>query len=333
MKDRNVSLAEESHSSLLGENNMVKNLLVGILVGGLLLLGTADIASADGKGDRSSESRHGDGDGDEDESDGNIRFWDDIWHPGIYYGGYHGGGCGIGGFYGKWRHHRSHRFFGGDDEGDEDNDRIFVLPCRYRSGCGYGAGYGYFGRFGDEGDDGYILGEDGFEPLDHGRLGFYGHERYPYACGGYGSGYGRFGGPRFGYGRFGGPGPYGYGLSSFVANMTSDQEVPALAQALVATGTALVDIDNANGRVCSSLAPSGVGQPIGAHIHRGTAGTSGPVVVDLGMAFRGSQTCVAGDPALLQEIAANPGGFYVNLHTVDFPEGAMRGQLAPRPIT
>jgi hypothetical protein len=308
---------------------MLKRLLVTTLVGGLLLLGTADIASADGRGDRNSESRHGDGDGDNDESDdGNIRFWDDIWHPGIYYGGYGGGGCGLGGFYGKWRHHRSGGFYGFDrnDEsnGDEDEDRIFVLPCRYRSGSCYGGGYGRFGRFGD---DGYLLGDDGFEPLDHGRLGFYGHERYPYACGGYGSSYGS------GYGRFGGPGIHGYGVSSFVANMTADQEVPALAQSLLATGMAFVDIDNANGRACSSLAPNGVGQPIGAHIHRGTAGTSGPVVVDLGMAFRGSRTCVAGDPALLQEIAANPGGFYVNLHTVDFPEGAMRGQLAPRPIT
>ena len=291
------------------------------------------MASADNKSESKShdnkghDGRHGDHDDDDDDSDGRFRFWDDIWHPGIYYGGYHGGGCGLGGLYGKWRHHQSHRFYGNGDEGDDDDDeRIFVLPCHYRSGSCYGGGYGY-GRFGRFGDDGYLLGDDGLEPLDHGRLGFYGHERYLRSgCGGYGYGYG-------GGGRFGGPGIHAYGVTPFVANMTSDQEVPALAQVLMATGTAFVDVEAASGRVCSSLAPSGVGQPIGAHIHRGTAGVSGPVVVDLGMAFRGSRTCVAGDPALLQEIATNPGGFYVNLHTVDFPEGAMRGQLAPRPIT
>jgi hypothetical protein len=43
------------------------------------------------------------------------------------------------------------------------------------------------------------------------------------------------------------------------------------------------------------------------------------------------------DPALLDEIAADPGAFYLNLHNADFPQGAVRGQLAvpgtPPPTT
>ena len=31
---------------------------------------------------------------------------------------------------------------------------------------------------------------------------------------------------------------------------------------------------------------------------------------------------------LIQELMANPAGFYVNVHTADFPDGAIRGQLA-----
>jgi hypothetical protein len=301
---------------------MLKRLLVATLAGALFLL-AAPTATADGKGNNKSESRHEDEDEDEGDGDG-FRFWDDIWHPGIYYGGYHGGGCGFGGLYGKWRSHRGHHgFWRNGDEDDDDDERIFVLPCNFRRGSCYGGGHGYFGRgyygrgyFEDEGDDGYILNEDGFEPL-HSGIGFYGHERYPYGggCGGF---------ARHAY--------RGYGVP-LVANMSSDQEVPALAQGLLAQGTAYVDIDAASGRVCSSIAPNGVGMPTAAHIHRGTAGVAGPVVADLGTGFRGERTCMAGDPALLQEIAGNPGGFYVNLHTADFPEGAMRGQLAPRPTT
>ena len=34
---------------------------------------------------------------------------------------------------------------------------------------------------------------------------------------------------------------------------------------------------------------------------------------------------------MLQEIVDNPAGYYVNLHTEDFPAGAIRGQLAAGP--
>ena len=37
--------------------------------------------------------------------------------------------------------------------------------------------------------------------------------------------------------------------------------------------------------------------------------------------------CVPAAPALLEQIAANPAGYYVNLHNARFPAGAIRGQL------
>ena len=37
--------------------------------------------------------------------------------------------------------------------------------------------------------------------------------------------------------------------------------------------------------------------------------------------------CIAVEPEKLKPIVANPAGFYVNIHTADFPGGAVRGQL------
>ena len=71
--------------------------------------------------------------------------------------------------------------------------------------------------------------------------------------------------------------------------------------------------------------------PWGAHVHgvapRGTdAGVVIPLTVD--DATTGSTSgCVAIDPALKAAILADPGNYYVNVHTDTFPGGEIRGQL------
>ena len=44
----------------------------------------------------------------------------------------------------------------------------------------------------------------------------------------------------------------------------------------------------------------------------------------------GEDLCIAAEPDVLRPIVANPAGFYVNVHTGDFPKGAVRGQLAKK---
>ncbi|HEY3052982.1 MAG TPA: CHRD domain-containing protein [Thermoanaerobaculia bacterium] len=69
--------------------------------------------------------------------------------------------------------------------------------------------------------------------------------------------------------------------------------------------------------------------PLDQHIHQGAAGVNGPIFIPLpgtwvGGNFSGTTTASAADIAA---VVANPSGFYVNVHTTDFPGGSIRGQL------
>lgn len=90
-------------------------------------------------------------------------------------------------------------------------------------------------------------------------------------------------------------------------------------------------------RVCFTLEWSDIEEPTAAHIHRGSVGVPGPIVVDLlsnATTFRhrgemGRATgCTPGvSRTLINEIKGTPGAFYVNIHNAPFPAGAIRGQL------
>lgn len=65
-----------------------------------------------------------------------------------------------------------------------------------------------------------------------------------------------------------------------------------------------------------------------SHIHEGQPGVAGPPVITLQAPTDGaSAACYDVGESLVNEIAANPGGYYVNVHTEDHPGGAIRGQL------
>ena len=96
-------------------------------------------------------------------------------------------------------------------------------------------------------------------------------------------------------------------------------------------GTASITLDPATGEVCWNLTATGTMAITQSHIHTGAAGVSGGVLIPLDTdGFTGSsEGCVSGQAAAaINDVLANPAGFYVNLHTSDFPAGAVRGQLA-----
>jgi hypothetical protein len=111
--------------------------------------------------------------------------------------------------------------------------------------------------------------------------------------------------------------------------MTGANERPGAADADGA-GLGMFMFTPDSGRLCYTLAARNIILPaVGAHIHRGTADVAGPVVIPFTnpSAAGTSSGCVTADAALLRDIAANPGGFYANIHASDFPGGAIRAQL------
>jgi hypothetical protein len=97
------------------------------------------------------------------------------------------------------------------------------------------------------------------------------------------------------------------------------------------SGTATIYLRTDTNEVCVDISvQSDVTLPAtAAHIHQAPAGESGPPVVTLNApdASGLSSTCVVVDAALMQAMIDNPANFYVNVHTSDFPDGAIRGQL------
>lgn len=83
---------------------------------------------------------------------------------------------------------------------------------------------------------------------------------------------------------------------------------------------------------------TGIRAPTEGHIHQGPAGVNGAVKIPFfGTKLPDGRTSVVGtvtvdDPNLLANIKSHPEQFYVNLHTADFPDGAVRGQLHAMPV-
>lgn len=94
-------------------------------------------------------------------------------------------------------------------------------------------------------------------------------------------------------------------------------------------GTAAITLEPGSGEVCYELWVHDIDPPTAAHIHVGAAGESGGVAVPFNApgAEGEWQGCVSADPATVQQIVANPAGYYVNVHNQTHPSGAIRGQL------
>jgi hypothetical protein len=113
------------------------------------------------------------------------------------------------------------------------------------------------------------------------------------------------------------------------ASLTGAQEVPGPGDP-DGSGRALVRLSG--DQACFLLKWSRITAPVAAHIHVGRRGVQGGIVVlffmgQLPDTLNAVAGCAAADPAVVDAIVADPRGYYVNIHTGDFPGGAIRGQL------
>ncbi|MGI8575272.1 MAG: 5'-nucleotidase C-terminal domain-containing protein, partial [Egibacteraceae bacterium] len=128
---------------------------------------------------------------------------------------------------------------------------------------------------------------------------------------------------------------------AFTVPLNGEQEVDTgtgelLAGDLDGSGTAEVIADLDEEQICFELSVSGIELPaVGAHIHEAPAGENGPVVVPLtppGATGRSSGCVEDVARSLVRDIARRPQRYYVNVHTTEFPAGALRGQLREPPM-
>lgn len=94
------------------------------------------------------------------------------------------------------------------------------------------------------------------------------------------------------------------------------------------SGMAHLTFNHDKGEVCYDITAKDIQTPTAAHIHMAEAGKSGPVKIPLKKGADGNwKGCATADKSLINDIMKNPGNYYVNVHTAEFPNGAIRGQL------
>jgi PKD repeat protein len=120
------------------------------------------------------------------------------------------------------------------------------------------------------------------------------------------------------------------GAQTFTMSLLGSRESPAGDPA----GRGLAVVTFNGGSVYYFLWVQNIATPMAAHIHSGTPGVAGPILVGFNPTWTNPATntymafgSVSVDAGTIQSILQNPAAYYVNVHNGPFPGGALRGAL------
>ena len=116
-------------------------------------------------------------------------------------------------------------------------------------------------------------------------------------------------------------------IETYVAVLNASTEVPPNPTA--GTGSATVSYDSGTRLMTVSATTTGV-PGVAGHVHEAPVGVNGPIIFHLTETSPGSGvwgTAVALNDAQLATLRA--GNYYINIHTVVYPDGQIRGQINP----
>ena len=123
-----------------------------------------------------------------------------------------------------------------------------------------------------------------------------------------------------------------HGGAPFSTGLTQEvTSTPVFAGDPDGSGTALITVNLGQREVCWEISVAGIRLPAtSSHVHRAAPAVRGPIVIALSPPDangRSTGCTTVANKALLQDILHSPESFYVNVHTTEYPPGAVRGQL------
>lgn len=119
----------------------------------------------------------------------------------------------------------------------------------------------------------------------------------------------------------------GSDLVAHKTELTGEAEVPGPGDP-DGSGSAEITVEPGSTKVCFKITILNVDDITAAHIHEGRLDSAGPIAVTLTTPTgRDTERCVSSTTSIIDALLKETRAFYVNVHSTEFPDGAVRGQL------